>query len=283
MKQRSDPLSWITVDEAELKVDMFPDGSFRFTVDYLGVYSSSVDPEIVVRLKSTLPEAIIAAYQVCTALLDGYRDPHITVIVQTMPDQRADRVEASGMTNAAGVSAHLLANIPADELIVFDLHSDVARMVLERECKYDGKKLVINEPLECFLETIIDCDMDPAISIDYVVAVDKGAVHRAESIAKHFGAEVIYADKKRVDGKVVGHEIIGEGDTRHLASSDVWIVDDLCDGGATFISIAKLLREEYDFQDLHLYVTHGLFSKGKEELFKYYTTILALFDYAKDY
>jgi ribose-phosphate pyrophosphokinase len=274
LKQRSSPLSWITVDDAELSVDEFPDGSFRFTVDYQGT-----DLEFVVRLKSTLPEAIVATYQVCFALLEAYLDNTITVIVQTMPDQRADRAEAFGMTNAAHVSAHLLANLPCDQLVVFDLHSNVSRSVLTSECNYDSKQLEINEPLDCFLETLEDCDMDPDMRIDHVVAVDKGAEARAESIAAHFGASVIYADKKRVGGKVIGHELVGTLERPIKPTDTIWIVDDLCDGGATFISIAQLLRRNMKFGELNLYVTHGLFSKGKEELFKYYTTILALFDY----
>lgn len=280
MKQRSNPLSWITVDDAELSVDEFPDGSFRFTVDYHGVYSPLIGPTFIVTLKSTLPEAIVAAYQVCGALVNNYPNCFVDLSVQTMPDQRADRVEVLGMSNPAVVSAVLLGNIPAHRLRVYDLHSDISREVLKTLCESDGKELEIYEPLDCFLEVINDDDMDPDMTVDYVVAVDKGAVHRAESIAKHFGAPVIYCDKKRVDGKVVGHELIA-GAEFDTANKTFWVVDDLCDGGATFISVAKLLREHYNFHDLNLYVTHGLFSKGKEELFQHYTTVLALFDYSE--
>lgn len=48
------------------------------------------------------------------------------------------------------------------------------------------------------------------------------------------------------------------------------IVDDICDGGATFIRVAKALRESFEFRDLHLtiglFVTHGIFSKGREHV-----------------
>lgn len=274
MKQRSNPLSWITVDDAELSVDEFPDGSFRFTVDYKG------SEEIYVTLKSTLPEAIIAACQVCGTLSNNHPYALLTLVVQTMPDQRADREEVPGMSNPASVSAILLGNLPVDILVVYDLHSNVSREVLVSMCEINDIELVVHEPLDCFIQALSQPDIDPATSIDYVVAVDKGAVHRAETVAKYYGASVIYCDKKRVDGKIVGHEIIAQPNTDWLASSNVWVVDDLCDGGATFISVAKLLHEHYNFHDLNLYVTHGLFSKGKEELFKYYTTILALFDYS---
>lgn len=47
------------------------------------------------------------------------------------------------------------------------------------------------------------------------------------------------------------------------------IVDDICDGGATFLSVAEILRKEYGSDiDISLFVTHGLFSKGREHLTK---------------
>jgi len=44
-------------------------------------------------------------------------------------------------------------------------------------------------------------------------------------------------------------------------------VDDICDGGRTFIESAGLLREAYPEADIHLYVSHGIFSKGTDVLF----------------
>ncbi len=53
------------------------------------------------------------------------------------------------------------------------------------------------------------------------------------------------------------------------------IVDDICDGGRTFIELAKTLKEG-GAQRVVLYVTHGIFSKGIYPLEKYidevYTT-----------
>jgi ribose-phosphate pyrophosphokinase len=54
------------------------------------------------------------------------------------------------------------------------------------------------------------------------------------------------------------------------------IVDDICDGGATFINASLYLHENYDCE-VSLYVTHGIFSKGFDSLIKsgisqFYTT-----------
>jgi len=47
------------------------------------------------------------------------------------------------------------------------------------------------------------------------------------------------------------------------------VVDDICDGGGTFIGLADLLDERAMRADL--YVTHGLFSQGTEKLVQRYS------------
>lgn len=41
------------------------------------------------------------------------------------------------------------------------------------------------------------------------------------------------------------------------------IIDDICDGGATFVGLAKLLRH-VGAEQVILFVTHGIFSKGRD-------------------
>jgi ribose-phosphate pyrophosphokinase len=275
MQQRSNPLDWIEIEDGEvdLQVDQFPDGSFRFEVD-----TSQLDAElpVQVRLKSTLPEAIVAIHQVVEALQKSFRDTlKIELIIQTAPDQRADRVETFGQSVPARVSARLLGALDVTEIYLYDVHSDV--FVSELRDAFNGRVTHVNAA-DCFEYAMWENDLEKS-RVDYVVAVDKGARKRAEEAARDWNATVIYADKKRVDGEVVGHMLDGTLDYPMYADQNIWVVDDLCDGGATFISVAKLLRSQYTFAQLNLYVTHGLFSKGKEELSKYYDNIIARFDY----
>jgi ribose-phosphate pyrophosphokinase len=50
------------------------------------------------------------------------------------------------------------------------------------------------------------------------------------------------------------------------ASPRVMMVDDICDGGATFIALAKVLQE-HGAEDVFLFVSHGIFSRGLQPLF----------------
>jgi ribose-phosphate pyrophosphokinase len=60
-----------------------------------------------------------------------------------------------------------------------------------------------------------------------------------------------------------------------IKGKTVWIQDDICDGGRTFIELAKLLRERGAAKVI-LSVSHAIISHGEEELKKWidkiYTT-----------
>ena len=54
-------------------------------------------------------------------------------------------------------------------------------------------------------------------------------------------------------------------------------MDDICDGGRTFIELAKVIRKDYSKDSkIVLIITHGIFSKGFETVFEHvdevYTT-----------
>jgi ribose-phosphate pyrophosphokinase len=57
-----------------------------------------------------------------------------------------------------------------------------------------------------------------------------------------------------------------------LQGKDCLIVDDICDGGGTFIGLAKELKK-HNAGNLYLSVSHGIFSKGLKELNQYFTNI----------
>jgi len=50
------------------------------------------------------------------------------------------------------------------------------------------------------------------------------------------------------------------------------IVDDICDGGGTFLGLAEELKE-CNSGDLYLAVSHGIFSKGSQTLLDNFKSI----------
>lgn len=63
-------------------------------------------------------------------------------------------------------------------------------------------------------------------------------------------------------------------------NSSIVIIDDLCDGGATFIAEAKYLREIGFRGKLYLMITHGLFTKGLDRLLQYFDRIYCTNSYS---
>ena len=104
--------------------------------------------------------------------------------------------------------------------------------------------------------------------VDYMVFGDNSASlrYRSESTAA-----AIVCDKERepLTGNIIGHKITFASKLENKSGPySFLIVDDLCDGGATFISVANMLRQKYgsDVKSIDLYVTHGVFSKGRDHL-----------------
>jgi ribose-phosphate pyrophosphokinase len=60
----------------------------------------------------------------------------------------------------------------------------------------------------------------------------------------------------------------------------ILIYDDLCDAGGTFIQAAKYLREKLGLKNrLELLVTHGLFTKGVDNVAPYFDRIITTNSY----
>lgn len=108
-----------------------------------------------------------------------------------------------------------------------------------------------------------------------LISPDAGATKKIYKLAEQIGykGDIITCSKDRdTEGKLTKVNVpislaAGHGD------KDMIIIDDICDGGATFINIAKRIKEYKYNNKIYLIVTHGIFSKGFEELSKYFDGI----------
>lgn len=113
----------------------------------------------------------------------------------------------------------------------------------------------------------VHSDVIKKVKPDLIVFPDLGARKRYPHLHSR---PFIAFDKLRdpINGKIVGHQLIqNEGEPRGLnKAKQLLIVDDICDGGATFLSIVDVLNKKYEKLKYNLFVTHGLFSKGRKVL-----------------
>lgn len=176
---------------------------------------------------------------------------------------RSDRHMIKGDSCALKVIASSISRLHTNELILCDAHS------LE-SVKLCGasKNLIVTD--------LMGFDFNTS---EYVLIVpDKGSLHRAEKLmSKYKFSDYVICDKSR-DLKT-GRITLKVTEPEKCNGKKCIIVDDICDGGGTFISIAEQIKPKR----LMLVVTHGIFSKGFDELEKYFDKIVTTNTYKDNY
>lgn len=170
-----------------------------------------------------------------------------TFVIPYFPFSRHDRRNDHSDSSPVPWVLQLLEHVDA---VTIDPHSDVSGVL---------PHFAQSEVVKSFAEQGI-FESDPVIVIP-----DAGAAKKAYSwIPK--GMDYVQALKTRdvKTGALSGFQVIdsenvfnkSNGLTRHAV-----IIDDICDGGGTFLGLAEELKKA-GAQNLILGVTHGLFTKG---------------------
>ena len=147
-----------------------------------------------------------------------------------------------------------------------DPHSDVLEACLNNYHKHDNHRLVKDALSK------ID-NRDGAQDRICLVSPDAGAYKKIFDVAKKFNIENIITATKVRDirsGNIIRTEIptLNQHDDLKYV-----IIDDICDGGRTFIELAKAIKGSRPTAKVYLVVTHGIFSAGFEQLNQYFEGI----------
>ncbi len=185
--------------------------------------------------------------------MDTYKRP-IVLILPYLPYGRQDRVCDIGEAFSLKVFTGLVNSLNLDEVITFDPHSSMSKGLINNLVVVSQAEIIFkNLPL-----------LQRLISGVTLVSPDQGATKKVDLLARFMGCNYIKADKVRdpVTGKIL-ETVVYHDD---FQGADVFISDDIVDGGKTFIELAKVLKTK-NAGKVILYVTHGIFSKGVEEIF----------------
>lgn len=234
---------------------------WKFPAGEVGVKLPLVALHEKVDIILTMPSSdeIFMMFNMLDALYQqGVPREKIDLYIPYMPYGRQDRVCHEGESFALRVFGHLLKSFPHyNNIYVKDMHSEVTHHVLATY----GMQFKHMSQSSCakYLP-----------KFDALIAPDKGA---ADKVMTHYqvslGTPCHTLLKTRKDGQVIYVD-----ESYDTISGNVCVVDDICDGGATFLSLAEMLkRTQPNITSLNLYVTHGIFSKGADELLKLYDTI----------
>ncbi|MGI4810911.1 MAG: ribose-phosphate diphosphokinase [Janthinobacterium lividum] len=226
-----------------LRCFTFPGGELQVRIEG----PSSPAGSVTIRADLVNSETLMALLLLTDAARRHYADPAIDLICPYLPYARQDRVAYPGEALSAAVVCKLLNAQGYQSVEIWDAHSDVSLALLDR---------VRHRPASDLAGPIVTAN-------DVVVAPDLGAVKRATACAKLAGVPVVQAEKTRsTDTGAITGSAVHSGP---IGGRNFLIVDDICDGGRTFIELAKVLRPLTEGR-VKLYVTHGIFSAGFDAL-----------------
>lgn len=235
------------------KISNFPDGqqTLDLTDFFIGTFLGAS-----VQIKSHLNsfkdlELIICANQI----LKNLGATHIHLYVPYFVGARSDRkFQEGGVNYLKQVICPIVNSQNFSSVTVMDPHSDVLEACLNNFVKINNFD-VVDDALSYLIK---DGEEDKVV----LVSPDAGAYKKVYDVAKKFNIEKIITATKVRDlktGNIIRTEIPvldQHNDLMYL------IVDDICDGGRTFVELAKVIKNSRPTAKVYLVVTHGIFSAG---------------------
>lgn len=217
-------------------------------------------------------DAIMELLLTCDALRRIKPDVRLALSMYYVPYGRQDRVCNRGEALSIRVFADLINSLNFERVTILDPHSDVTPALIDRVELLNPTRLVRLALAEFVFR-------QPPQGKIWLVAPDAGAVKRVQIITKALQTDSTieqaqpggYFTASKVRDTATGEitETHFEGD---VTGKTLMVVDDICDGGRTFIQLGEKLRAQ-GCDRLLLCVTHGIFSYGLKPLTDVYDHI----------
>jgi ribose-phosphate pyrophosphokinase len=192
---------------------------------------------------------------------------------------RSDRkFQEGGVNYLKDVICPIINQQEFDEVKVLDPHSDVIEACLNnfvKEMPYKLYQQVFKDYIDGgFIGHPSTQDIENVKKNMRILSPDAGAFKKVYDIARFLGVneEILTATKHRelTTGKIT-HTSVPL--SVHDADKDIFIFDDICDGGRTFLEIAKAIEQTRSLSSavhpdrhgkIYLIVTHGIFSSEEQ-------------------
>jgi len=249
----------------------FPVGEMQVTVD--PEYMGPVDIEFIFEKNADIIELLMFCDAVQRA---GCKLGEL--VMRYVPFSRQDRCNNKGEAFSLKVFCDLINGLNFRVVYISDPHSDVTPALLKN----------------CV--TISQCDLLAQLinrhvhAPFYLVAPDAGALKKTHTLAKELYSPmflgIIETSKLRntqtgeITGTVVHTPMLPTYTAVAGVVTTYVMVDDIIDGGRTFIELAKELRKK-GAQQVYLFATHGFFTKGKEVFDGYIDLVRVANDYSE--
>jgi ribose-phosphate pyrophosphokinase len=183
-----------------------------------------------------------------------------------MPYARADRRFVKGDCFGLKVWADLISALNFSTIWTFDVHSSRAHALFR-------PSLANMCPTDRFTDQLAPIIKKLGRRGLVLIVPDRGALERYHP--DRYSLPVIEGTKSRdpKTGALTGFGIRVLHHESLERAQKALIMDDICDGGGTFIGLAQAIRKINPDLKLYLYVSHGIFSKGLGVLKKHFREV----------
>lgn len=235
--------------QTTVRTFLFPDGQPHIQLSPSILDGDTVDVEVSLLTSNDL----LYLLEISSALTVR-RVKKRNLTIPYLLGARSDRVTQEGSSFDLKIIAELINSCDFQNVFLFDVHSDVATLLIKNSVNLDNRLLVTTYNVP---NSVLICpDSGAAKKIDKYISWNTNF------------SDVVYCVKTRDQN--TGNIRLKVLEAEKCTNRNCVIIDDICDGGATFIAIARSIKSAF----LTLIVTHGIFSKGFDELAKYFGKII---------
>lgn len=233
------------------KKTQFPCGEIGIDIEHISKPDSRVGNLCIIWNFENVSEIIEVSLLVHTLKLNYGQE--IDLILPYVPFSRQDRKTHVGGCFSLKWFCELINGLKFTRVCIQDPHSYVITALLDN----------VKEKSQASVFTFLLLQV--AKNPFNLICPDAGAIKKINACANIEGLTnkptIIECSKHRneLTGEITGTKV----NCDDLGGRDCYIVDDICDGGGTFIAIAKALKEKNPGK-IVLCVTHGFFTRGLE-------------------
>ena len=257
------------IDINKLEFKKFPGGELHITDSWIKDGTILQDNTVICRIQSSDDLMKLCLF---TDAFKRVFEKLPRLVIPYFPYARQDRVPAEGEALSVKVFANIINSLKYPSVTILDPHSDVCTALIEN--------VEVLPQWNIWGSQLVKWSAEDKLDNFDLISPDAGALKKIYKLQEYVGSSRcrnIRIGMKHRDtqtGKITGTSVDGQPFNKTGI-----IVDDICDGGGTFILLAKELNKVNNNPQIHfdskleLYVTHGIFSKGVDELLKNYRII----------
>ena len=252
-------LNLVNVNESEIKyrIDNYPDGQVHLVLEDLN--DNKFIMKILCRIRNS--DDIFILMQLSDII--NRRGLRCMIDIKYLLTARTDRLFSWNEAFDLKIVSDIINSFNPELVNLLDVHSEVSEKLIKNS---------MNSSMISYLANHKDIEPNVFDESSIIVAPDKGAYDRLKTEYMNI-FKIIQCDKKRdSSGKVCNVDI-------NLMNNDIYkwnnliVLDDLCDGGGTFMAIYPKLKE-LGAKSINLMITHAIQESGIRKVASVYDRVI---------